>query len=290
MPEADAAPALACLNCGAPLGGPYCAQCGQRHRDGEDRTIRSLALEAFNALTSFDSRMWRTFVALLLRPGRLTLDHVEGRRASYLGPVTVFLLASVVFYLLAPMQANFYSDAGVSSRVAFMEDDPSAPDWVEARVRGTGKTRAEFAAEYDRRAPEIKKALTILFAPAIALPLALLFRRRRPLFADHVVFAFHLSATMMVLTGLLAGLAGALTSARPESLGALAPHFETVFKLLLSGSLGLTFVWLAAALRRVYALRWPHAAPAAVLVGLLLLVATFLFGDLRNVIAIWWLS
>jgi hypothetical protein len=57
--------------------------------------------EALESITNADSRLWRTLVLLLLRPGRLTLEFFAGRRASYLPPVRLYLVLSVAFFLLA---------------------------------------------------------------------------------------------------------------------------------------------------------------------------------------------
>lgn len=42
----------------------------------------------------------RSLRALLLQPGRLTLEYLEGRRVRYIAPFRLYLAASVVFFLL----------------------------------------------------------------------------------------------------------------------------------------------------------------------------------------------
>lgn len=89
-----------CLNCGAELGGQYCGQCGQR---ATSRLISlwELIRDAFGDLFELDSRLWRTLVPLLARPGRLTRDYLEGRRARYMPPFRMYLVLSVVFFVVA---------------------------------------------------------------------------------------------------------------------------------------------------------------------------------------------
>jgi hypothetical protein len=90
---------LVCSNCGAPLTGPYCAACGQRH-EPHVHTMAHFASEAFESITHADSRLWRTLGYLLTRPGRLTREFFEGRRARYLPPFRLYLVISVVFFLV----------------------------------------------------------------------------------------------------------------------------------------------------------------------------------------------
>ena len=89
-----------CLNCGAALGGQYCGQCGQR---ATSRLISLLELlrDAFGDLFELDSRLWRTLIPLLLRPGALTRDYLEGRRARYMPPFRMYLVLSLVFFVIA---------------------------------------------------------------------------------------------------------------------------------------------------------------------------------------------
>ena len=89
-----------CLNCGAHLRGQYCGNCGQR---GSSRLISlwELLRDAFGDLLELDSRLWRTLVPLTIRPGRLTYDYLQGRRVRYMPPFRMYLVLSLLFFLVA---------------------------------------------------------------------------------------------------------------------------------------------------------------------------------------------
>ena len=89
-----------CLNCGTPLRGQYCGGCGQRAR-GRLISLWELLQDAFGDLFEIDSRLWRTLTPLLIRPGRLTRDYLEGKRARYMPPFRMYLVLSVVFFVVA---------------------------------------------------------------------------------------------------------------------------------------------------------------------------------------------
>ena len=89
-----------CLNCGTRLRGQYCGICGQRARN-RLISLWELISEAFGDLLEIDSRLWRTLIPLLTRPGRLTRDYLEGRRARYMPPFRTYLVLSVIFFLVA---------------------------------------------------------------------------------------------------------------------------------------------------------------------------------------------
>jgi hypothetical protein len=89
-----------CLNCGTTLGGQYCGNCGQRSRS-RLISIWELLRDAFGDLLELDSRVWRTLIPLITRPGKLTRDYLEGRRARYMPPFRTYLVLSIVFFLVA---------------------------------------------------------------------------------------------------------------------------------------------------------------------------------------------
>ena len=89
-----------CLNCGTELRGQYCGKCGQR-ASNRLISIWELLRDAFGDLLEIDSRLWRTLIPLLIRPGQLTRDYLEGRRARYMPPFRMYLVLSVVFFVVA---------------------------------------------------------------------------------------------------------------------------------------------------------------------------------------------
>jgi Protein of unknown function (DUF3667) len=84
-----------CANCAAPLSGAFCASCGQKAH--VHRSLAHVGEELLHGITHFDGKAWTTLPMLVFRPGRLTRDYIEGKRARYIAPVPLFLL--VVFLM-----------------------------------------------------------------------------------------------------------------------------------------------------------------------------------------------
>jgi hypothetical protein len=100
-PSTDVAtPHSACENCGAPLYGKYCYACGQPVH-GLVRHFGSVLSDITDSVFNIDERLFRTIGPLYLRPGKLTLDYFEGKRARYVTPFRlVFFLAIIAFFSL----------------------------------------------------------------------------------------------------------------------------------------------------------------------------------------------
>ena len=101
-----------CPNCNELLWGQYCASCGQRART-RMITFWELLKDAGDLLASLDSRIWRTLGLLMFRPGRLTLDYLQGKRARFVPPARLFIASSIVFFFIATLNArlDFDTDA-----------------------------------------------------------------------------------------------------------------------------------------------------------------------------------
>jgi hypothetical protein len=87
-----------CSDCGAPLTGRFCANCGQPAH--VHRSLLHLGEEILHGVMHFDSRAWRTIPMLLFRPGQLTREWVQGKRTRYVSPLAIFLFTIFVMFML----------------------------------------------------------------------------------------------------------------------------------------------------------------------------------------------
>jgi hypothetical protein len=134
-----------CENCGVPVSGKFCGACGQR-RDAPVHTLWHFTQLATEDLTHADSRLWRTLAALLFKPGLLTREFLSGRRARYLPPVRLYLVLSVLFFLVASaVQSKFvvmeFDDKPAGGKTAVVE----TLDEVPALKPKAGETPAQIA-------------------------------------------------------------------------------------------------------------------------------------------------
>lgn len=204
QPAPEAPPERRCLNCGAPLGGPYCGQCGQEDRR-EIPTIRALLRELVGDLFELDSRIWRTLRVLVARPGGLTLDYLAGRRRRYLPPFRLFVATGVAMLLVYSFSGDTPLRVGAATAV-----DGEEPGVVEGPANpsvdaGEGDLRARLLEAFRRRVradPEgMQEAfgenlprMMFLFLPLAAAMLALLYAGSGRRYVEHLVFSVHAHA------------------------------------------------------------------------------------------------
>jgi hypothetical protein len=102
--ESSAARLGDCLNCGAPLRGAHCGNCGQKAQ--VHRTLAAFGHDIVHSVLHFDGKIWRTLPMLFWKPGDLTRRYVHGERAKFVSPLALFLftvfLTFATFNILMP--------------------------------------------------------------------------------------------------------------------------------------------------------------------------------------------
>jgi hypothetical protein len=109
-----------CRNCDADvtLGQVYCGICGQKYTTGR-LTLREIGHDLLHAVTHVDRSALSLVLMLLVRPGTVALNYVQGKRKRYFGPfsflVIVVAVASAVvaltgFHIVSSNSANVVVD------------------------------------------------------------------------------------------------------------------------------------------------------------------------------------
>jgi hypothetical protein len=134
--------AEACLNCGDPHPGRFCPACGQRK--GPIRvSLRRLLSEVLEDQLSINAALPRTLGALFFRPGRLTADYLRGRIAAYIAPFRLYLVSSLLFFLVLSFTSrvtsgdfeNLQREANAAGAAL---DSTGAGDTTTVEIRSAG--------------------------------------------------------------------------------------------------------------------------------------------------------
>ncbi|HEU5399682.1 MAG TPA: DUF4286 family protein [Gammaproteobacteria bacterium] len=135
MPETER-----CRNCGTPLNGRFCAECGQRNHSAVS-SLREITEDFAGTHFGFDTKFIHSIVPLLFRPGFLTREYCIGRQERYIKPFRLYLFSSVVFFFLAAFLWSPSASTGKTSNLS-------------------PKARAEMSvADREATRTELKKAL-----------------------------------------------------------------------------------------------------------------------------------
>ncbi len=259
-----------CKNCDAVLLGRFCIDCSQAANVHVPTTME-LMHELLEGITHSDSRLWRTLTTLWFKPGKLTEEFVAGRRVAYLPPFRLYLIVSIVFFLIASLvhvnvammtfdEATKAGRAPLSAsqqlpadRITSCNDiniltSSSHPTWnprirhvCEAVLKDNGGNLVHLAIGTASKA-------MFIFLPLVAFLNMLLYWRPRYRYAEHLLFFVHLHAFYFSAAILMLSLAN--TADAWPGLQGIAGFLETI--------LGWTLpVYTLMAMRRVFRRTWP---------------------------------
>jgi hypothetical protein len=206
-----------CLNCGAPVPGNFCGDCGQRNADYRV-SLREVLVEALDGLFQVDSRIMRTVPRFLFCPWILTRAYNAGRRTRYTSPLRLYLLLSVAYFFALPLARLSVPDMKLD--VAAQAEAPAEKKVEKLHVHtGSKALDSRIQVQLDRllkmdRHEAFKQVVSAFMAqapkglflllPVFALLLQALCWGR--FYIEHLVFALYSHAYVFLL--LLLGLAG----------------------------------------------------------------------------------
>lgn len=185
-----------CPSCGHNIEEYFCTNCGEKKTALHDFSLKHLAAESIEGLTHFDNKFFRSLKLLITKPGMLTSYYFAGRRVPYMKPLQLFIVCNIIFFLLLGKQnifsLNFYNYVNFSPYTLF-----GTKKAIAAKAT-TEDALNQLAMQFNVHISEQSKAFLILFIPVIALGTALFFINKKKYFAEHLVFATHYFAFLLL--------------------------------------------------------------------------------------------
>ena len=103
-----------CQNCDNEFDGIVCNVCGQ-HPVQKKLTVKVLKNE-FVARRKYDFKvLWKTMLGLILRPGKVIHEYLDGKRHTWYNGVNFFLLAGTLAAFVTLQFSSFDSAEGVKA-------------------------------------------------------------------------------------------------------------------------------------------------------------------------------
>ena len=193
-----------CLNCNTLLQGNFCHTCGQKVIEQKERTLKYFILQFFGAAFFLENSFVKNLGRLLIAPGLMAKDFVEGRRKRWMAPFSLFLLINLIYFIVNPL-TDFNLPLQDHLRWHDTTYGPLAAQMVEDRIQQRGITLKEYEAVFNVKTINLSKSLMILNVPVMAVLLSLLFFRKRRFFVDHFIYALYLFSFLLLISCLWIG-------------------------------------------------------------------------------------
>jgi hypothetical protein len=227
-----------CANCNVSVSGKYCHECGQA-TVLHPPSIAEFLHEFVGHYVALESKLWQTLKLLILKPGKLTLEYLAGRRVRYIEPLRVYLTFSLIFFALFKFMGEDHNVGNVHVKgVPMIKEDPqdtarrAQREKAQAALKQGEQPQAAKAAKTAEAAEvanegepnglekfidtvvdnrdKLKKAFfgyvpyaVFALMPVFALYLKLLYFRSHRRYGEHLLFALHTNAFAYLMLTLL---------------------------------------------------------------------------------------
>ena len=184
----------ACRNCGAALQGRYCHACGQKAVSSEV-SLNDLMHEGVHEFVHLDGKIFQTLKLLLFRPGELTVEFLQGRRARYIPPLRLYLICSLLFFALAAW-----------TRSPFINIQLTKNDIADSAQREATQQAIVARLEHlrDEMTHNTPRAMFVLM-PVFGLLSWGCYRRSQPYYVPHLYYAIHFHAFVFLMFAIKEG-------------------------------------------------------------------------------------
>ncbi|WP_332876672.1 DUF3667 domain-containing protein [Massilia sp. S19_KUP03_FR1] len=130
-----------CPNCFADIAGNFCHQCSQETTLHPPST-REFLHEFIGHYVALEGKLWKSLWLLLLKPGRLTLEYIQGRRVRYVQPLRLYLTFSLIFFALfklSGVQILNFDEEVAPGQVAIGQAATPAKPGAPLRIKSDGE-------------------------------------------------------------------------------------------------------------------------------------------------------
>jgi ubiquitin len=187
-----------CKSCGNDHPESFCPACGEKKFDTHQLSFKHFLEETFEGLIHFDNKFLHTIKRLITKPGQLSIDYTEGRRVKYMKPVQFFLVVNLLFFFLI-IGNNIYS-LPLYNYVSFKPfTDYNTVQIVKEKLNKTKLSVAEYGQVFNEKIKADSKEFILVFVPFYGLIFALLFFWKKKYFVEHLVFATHFVAFVLLV-------------------------------------------------------------------------------------------
>jgi hypothetical protein len=157
-----------------------------------------------------DGRLVSTAKALLLKPGELTSAYINGAHKKYIGPIQLFLIVNLVYFLIQSITGWNTFSTPLQIHIGDLVYRDLAKSILDHRLETLKMTLEEYMPIFNHSVRLHAKSLVIILIPLFSIPVMLLYCLRRPLVVPQMVFATHIVAFDLLLLTIIQPIANAV--------------------------------------------------------------------------------
>ncbi|HMP99247.1 MAG TPA: DUF3667 domain-containing protein [Cyclobacteriaceae bacterium] len=201
---------------------------------------------------------------LLVKPGFLVKEFIEGRRRRYMAPFSLFLLINLLYFFISSL-----SDLNPSlwEQTEYQVYSSWTKTLVQNRLERRQIAFKDYESKYNMKSSELAKTMIVLNVPIFALFIAMLFAKKTYYFADHFIFSLYLFSFVLLTIILSIGIEAVFRTIIGMS----------IWNIMALPFLGLFMVYQTVALKKVYQQNWFWTLLKSVLLLMAFMITHFFY-------------
>lgn len=177
-----------CLNCNTPLTATqkFCSECGQK-TSVKRVHLHDVFHDMIHYFTHADKGIFTLLKSLIVKPGLVAKEYVEGKRKKHFPPLNFFLIVAAIYVLTDGMAAKYRFTSNTQQAQQYKTEQriSAVPDAKEViAAQKIGKV-SRFFAKYSNY-------VAMLAAPLISLLIWLVYLKGRYNYTEHLVANLYL--------------------------------------------------------------------------------------------------
>ena len=221
------------------MTGRFCPECGQENVDSHENFFH-LVGHYMADFFHFESKIPRSVIPLLTKPGFLTKEYWQGRRIRYIHPLRLFLFVSVLFVASAAFYHHHFRKSERTVVIIAGKQTAEKHIYAERVKKDIEELQGLVLVGTDRFFNDLKY-ISFFMLPIYAFVFQALYRRQKRFYIDHLVYTLHLQSF------------GYAVVAVAMLIPFLSRHSIPIVQ---SGTVLLLLVYMAQSLRYLYGQSW----------------------------------
>lgn len=209
---------LNCLNCNAPLTSTqkFCGECGQKTAL-KRVNLHDVLHDAIHYFTHADKGIFTLLKSLVLQPGLVAKEYVEGKRKKHFPPLNFFLIVAAVYLILGSITAKYSSSAHPKRSGTNSYQSGQQITTTDPLKQTEGIKRMEKMVKIGRFFSRYSNYVAMLAAPLISFLIWLLYLRGKYNYTEHLVANLYLIGFTNLFRCLIVVPIAVSFSIRPET-------------------------------------------------------------------------
>ncbi|MFH2002835.1 MAG: DUF3667 domain-containing protein [Planctomycetota bacterium] len=166
--------------------------------DSKDLSLKSFFKNFASEVFHIDGRIGMTLIALLAKPGYLTLAYFNSWEEKYVQPLKLYFVINFIFFLIVPILTTPQFQIFHFSLKSLTGSNQKYQSIIKEQIQASDVSKEIYEERFDSHLKYSQPAFVFITIPFFALLLGLLNIRNRRFYLEHLLFSLHFFSYLLL--------------------------------------------------------------------------------------------